>query len=68
VPQQWGLKKRLVMMMMAIKGLSHLKSYLMSILYLVQTVIAQSKAHQTIHFGVCNALISRALALISNYK
>jgi hypothetical protein len=26
----------------------------------------QSTAYQTVHFGLCNALISRALALISN--
>jgi hypothetical protein len=28
----------------------------------------QSTAHQIIHFGLCTALISMALALISNYK
>jgi hypothetical protein len=28
----------------------------------------QSTAHQTLHFGLCNALISRVLALISNCK
>jgi hypothetical protein len=30
--------------------------------------IVQSTAHQTIHFGLCIALISRALALTSNCK
>jgi hypothetical protein len=28
----------------------------------------QSTAHQTIHYGLCTALISSALALISNCK
>jgi hypothetical protein len=28
----------------------------------------QSTAHQTLHFVLCNALVSRALALISNCK
>jgi hypothetical protein len=33
--------------------------------YVLLTV--QSTAHQTIHFGLCTALISRALALISSH-
>jgi hypothetical protein len=28
----------------------------------------QSTAHKTIHFGICTALISKVLALISNCK
>jgi hypothetical protein len=29
-------------------------------------MLVQSTGHQTIHFGLCTALISRALALIAN--
>jgi hypothetical protein len=34
----------------------------------VSVFYIQSTAHQTIHFGLCAALISRALTLISNCK
>jgi hypothetical protein len=30
--------------------------------------MVQSTTHQAIHFGLCTALISRALALILNFK
>jgi hypothetical protein len=36
----------------------------MNIIYLY----VQLTAHQTVHFGLCTALISRVLALIQNYK
>jgi hypothetical protein len=31
-----------------------------------QIMDVQSTTHQIVHFGLCNALVSRALALISN--
>jgi hypothetical protein len=35
---------------------------------MIKLFIVQSTARQTIHFGLCTALISRALALILNCK
>jgi hypothetical protein len=35
---------------------------------IILLIDVQSRAHQTIHFGLCTAIISNALALISNCK